>query len=312
MTRKNPVRWEPPSGLSFDLVTLGSKSEGDFDTKTLKGHIDSLMFRALKTVSSRVDKTQIPLEEFWHLVQTEFRSLYDSQPPSITQSVTGEVKVLSEDSWNALKEERLRNGIEHHRREYEKGRSLGLAILGPKLIPGGEQPVAFRAVTLSFDDRILYRQKMFSLAQDILTEDFLLNERSNPILTEILDNVISGESLYDFSVAELFELYGELVNHLPEEKKKQQLSSWIDGKGFKRKVKGELMGNSFTVKYHSYSRNGYGAVAKSVPLPFAVRNTLAHQEASNPNVALLKTNPHGVHDSVVILRTIKSEYFNGS
>ena len=269
------------------------------------------MFRALNVVSSRVDEAQVSPEELWRLVEAEFQSLSENHPPLITQSAVEEVKVLSEKSWIALKEERLRNGIEHHRREYEKGRSLGLAILSPKLIPDGEPPVAMRAVTLSFDNNLCYRQKMFSLAQDILTEDFLLNERSNPILTEILDNVVSGEPLYDFSVAELFELYGELVNHLAEDKKKQQLNSWIDRKGFKRKVKGSLLGNSFTAKYHSYSQNGYSTTAKPVPLPFAVRNTLAHQEASNPNTALLKTNPHGVHDSVVILRAIKSQYFDG-
>ena len=120
-----------------------------------------------------------------------------------------------------------------------------------------------------------------------------------------------GEPLYDFSVAELFELYGELVNHLPEYDKKKQLNKWINGKGFKNKVYGALLGRSFTAQYHSYSKNGYSATSKLVPLPFAVRNTLAHREASNPNVVLLKRIPHGVHDSVAILRAIKSEYFSG-
>lgn len=131
------------------------------------------------------------------------------------------------------------------------------------------------------------------------------------MLTEILDNVVSGAPLYDFSVAEIFELYGELVNHLPEGKKKQKLNSWIGGKEFKRKVEGSLLGKSFTAEYHAYSKSGYSATAKPVPLPFAVRNTMAHQEASNPNVAILKNNPHSVHDSVVILKAIKSQYFGG-
>ena len=251
------MRWEIPADLKFDLIALESKSEQDFDTKTLKGHIDFLMFRALKVVSSRVDRMQMPPEEFRCLVQAEFQSLYETHPPSITQSTTQEIKVLSEESWRALKEERLRSGIEHHRREYENGRSLGVAILGPKILPGGEPPVNLRAVTLSFDHKLLYRENMLSLAQDILTEDFLLNERSNPILAEILDNVVSGEPLYDFSIAEMFELYGELVNHLPEDRKKRQLHSWIDGKGFRRKVKGDLLGNSFTAEYHAYSGSNY-------------------------------------------------------
>ena len=311
MPRNTPLRWEIPSGLSFDLDALEAKSNDDFDTKTLKGHVDFLMFQALKAVSSRVDKMQIPLEELWRLVQIEFQSLYATHPPTITQSTKQDFKVLSEEGWRALKEERLRKGIAHHRREYENGRSLGLAILSPKLLPGGDPPVQLRAVTLPFDHQLLYREKMLSLAQDILTEDFLLNERSNPILAEILDNVVSGEPLYDFSIGEMFELYGELVNHLPEGRKKQQLKSWIDGKGFKRKVRGDLLGSSFTAKYHAYSQNGYSVTARPVPLPFAVRNTMAHQEASNPNVPLLKGNPYGVHDSVVILRAIKAEYFDG-
>ena len=311
MARRNPPKWTIPAGLRFDLAALRESAEKDFDPGTLKGHIELLMFRALGSVSNRVDETAIPPEEFGRLVEAEFQSLSDTHPPTITQSVGETVEVLSAESWKALKEKRLRDGIEHHRQEYENGSSLGLGILGPKLVPSGEPPVTLRAVTLSFDHTLLHRQRMLSLARDILTEDFLLNERSSPILTQVLSDVVSGESLYDFSVAELFELYGELVSHLPENDKRKQLNKWINGKGFKSKVSGALLGRSFTAQYHSYSKGGYSATSKLVPLPFAVRNTLAHREVSNPNVALLEHIPHGVHDSVAILRAIKSEYFSG-
>ena len=308
MAKGNPLRWELPSGLSLELADLRTKSEEDFDAGTLKGHIGLLMLRALKSVSLKVDAKLISAKEFQRLVENEFESLAETCPPSVTQAVEDNIKVISDESWRTLKEERLRNGIEHHRREYENGRSLGLGILGPKLVPGGEPPVIFRAVALSFDRTMLYRQKMLSLAKEIVTEDFLLNEQSNPILTEMLADVVAGEPLYDFSVAELFELYGELVNHIPEDKKKRQLNIWINSEGFKCKVEPKILGNSFTAKYHSYSRNGYNDVATYVPLPFAVRNTLAHQGKSNPNVTLLNKIPHGVHDSVLILREIKSKY----
>ena len=311
MARRNPLKWTIPVGLSFDWAALRARSEDDFDPGTLKGHIELLMLRALKAVSDRVDEAAVPPEEFGRLVEAEFHSLSATHRPAVTQSVEETVEVLSEESWKALKEKRLRDGIEHHRREYDNGRSLGLGILGPNLVPGGEPPVTLQAVTLSFDQTLLHRQKILSLAQDILTEDFLLNERPNPILTQILSDAISGEPLYDFSVAELFELYGELVNHLAEGYKKKQLNKWINDKSFKSKVSGALLGNSFTTQYYSYSRNGYSTTSKPAPLPFAIRNTLAHQEVSNPNVALLKHVPHGVHDSVVILRAIKSEYFSG-
>ena len=311
MARRHPLKWTVPVGLSFDCAALRARSEDDFDPGTLKGHIELLMLRALKVVSDRGDEAAVPPEEFGRLVEAEFQSLSATHRPAVTQSVGETVEVLSEESWKALKEKRLRDGIEHHRREYDNGRSLGLGILGPKLVPGGEPPVTLQAVTLSFDQTLLHRQKILSLARDILTEDFLLNERFNPILTQILSDTISGEPLYDFSVAELFELYGELVNHLLESDKKKQLNKWINHKGFKNKVSSALLGNSFTAQYYSYFRNGYSATSKPAPLPFAIRNTLAHQEVSNPNVALLEHIPHGVHDSVAILRAIKSEYFSG-
>ena len=311
MARRNPPKWTIPADLSFDLAALGESSEKDFDPGTLKGHIELLMLRAFNSVSNRVDESAIPPDEFGRLVEAEFQSLYGTHPPTVTQSIGETIEVLSAESWKALKERRLRDGIEHHRQEYENGSSLGLGILGPKLVPSGEPPVALRAVTLSFDQTLLHRQRMLALARDILTEDFLLNERSNPILTQILSDAVSGEPLYDFSVAELFELYGELVSHIPENYKKKQLNKWINGEGFKSKVSGALLGRSFTAQYHSYSKNGYSATSKLVPLPFAVRNTLAHQEVSNPNVALLEHIPHGVHDSVAILKAIKSEYFSG-
>ena len=308
MSKGKALRWELPSGLSFDLADLRTKSEEDFDAGTLKGHIGLLMLRALKSVSIKVDDKLISVKEFRRLVENEFQLLAETHPPRITQAIKDEVKVLSDDSWRMLKEKRLRDGIEHHRRQYESGSSLGLGMLGPTLVPGGEPPVIFRTVALSFDKTLLYRQKMLSLAKEIVLEDFLLNEQSNPILTEILADMIAGEPLYDFSVAELFELYGELVNHIPEDKKKRQLNMWINSKGFKFKVERKLLGSSLTARYHSYSRNGYNNVATCFPLPFAVRNTLAHQGGANPNVALLKKIPHGVHDSVVILREIKSKH----
>ena len=222
MARRNPLKWTIPADLSFDMDALRERSEKDFEPGTLKGHIELLMFRALNSVSIRVDETATRPEEFGRLVEAEFQSLSETHPPTIKQSVRETVEVLSEESWKALKEKRLRDGIEHHRREYENGSSLGLGILGPKLVPDGEPPVTLRAVTLSFDQTLLHRQRMLCLARDMLTEDFLLNEQSNPILTQVLSDVVSGESLYDFSVAELFELYGELVNCLPEHDKKRQ------------------------------------------------------------------------------------------
>ena len=311
MARRNPLKWEIPVDLSVDLADLKARSEDDFEPETLKGHIGLLMLQALKAVLARVDETAVPPEEIGRLVEAEYQALSAKHRPAVKQSGEESVKVLSKESWNALKEKRLHDGIEHHRREYDNGCSLGLGILGPKLVPGGSPPVTLQAVTFSFDQTLLHRQKMLSLARDILTEDFLLNERSNPILTQILSDAITGEPLYDFSVAELFELYGELVNHLPENDKKKQLYKWINNKGFKNKVSGALLGNSFTTKYYSYSKNGYSTISKRVPLPFAIRNTLAHRAVSNPNVALLQHVPHGVYDSVVILRAIKSEYFSG-
>ena len=238
MAKRNPLRWELPSGISFALADLRTKSEEDFDARTLKGHIGLLMLRALESVSTKVDERHTSPKEFRRLVEEEFQSLSETCPPSVTQAAKDELSVHSDESWKTLKEKRLRDGIEHHRRKYEDGHSLGLGILGPKIVPGGEPPVTFRAVTLSFDSTLLYRQKMLSLAKEIVTEDFLLNERANPILTEILADAVTGEPLYDFSVAELFELYGELVSHLPEDKKKNNLmyGSMVRDLGAKWKV----------------------------------------------------------------------------
>ena len=106
MPTRNPVRWEIPTGLSFDLADLGSRSEEDFHPETLKGHIELLMFRALKAVSGRVDKTHVPPEEFRQLLEAEFQSMSEIHPPSIQQVVEEESKVFSEEGWKRLKEER--------------------------------------------------------------------------------------------------------------------------------------------------------------------------------------------------------------
>ncbi len=311
MARRKPIGWEIPQNFKFDLVTLMGKLETDFNPNTPKGHVDLLMHQALKSISNRENQLDTSSEKFHQLVHDEFQSLLETNSFTFTQSTKKKMEVLGAELWKELKEKRSREGMEHHLREYEAGNCAGLGILGPTIIPGGGPPIPLREVTLSLDQNLLYRQRMLSLAQDILTEDFLINEQPNPILTQVLSDIVAGESLYDSSIGELFELYGELVNHLPEDDKKKKLNKWINSKGFKEKYSDSLLGEdkSFTAPYYSYSKNGYSAQPKSVPLPFAIRNALAHQEARNPNVALLERLPHGVHDSVVILRAIKSEYF---
>ena len=314
MKRKIKPRWEIPDGqLKYDLFAHAAKSEKDFDTKTLKGHFDLLMFQAIHSVPIRTNEIKAPSLEFIRQVELEFQSLCKKHPPRISQSVQTTIETYSDEAWKALKEKRLQDGKEHHRRMYEKGNSMGLEILYPKLVPqGGEFQVELRAVELDFDESLLYRQKMFSLAQDILTEDLLLNERINPVLADILGKVVAGEQLYEFSVAELFELYGELASRYPECNIKKQLHKWIDGKGFESIVSDALLGRSLTVQHYPHSKTGYSCNLKLVPLPYAVRNMIAHQETSNPNVALLGSMPYCIHDSVVILKGIKSHYFNKS
>ena len=315
MKRENKTCWKIPEGhRKYDLFAHAAKSEKDFDTNTLKGHIDLLMFQAIHSVPYLTTETKAPSPEFIRQVELEFESLCKKHPPRISQSAQTTIKGHSDKNWKALKEKRRQDGKEHHHRMYENGFSMGLEILSPKLLPqGGELQVALRAVELDFDESLLYRQKMFSLAQEILTEDFLLNERTDPVLTDILGKVVAGEQLYEFSVAELFELYGELVGRHQESDKKKMLNKWINCKGLESKVSDALMGSSLTVQHYPHSKTGgYSDTLKLVPLPYAVRNMIAHQETSNPNVALLGSMPHCIHDSVVILKGIKSHYFNES
>ncbi|MCY4285414.1 MAG: hypothetical protein OXC65_08700 [Thiotrichales bacterium] len=86
MATRNPIGWEIPQNVEFDLVALRKKSEKDFNPKTPKGHVDLLMHRAVMSISNQVDELTTPAEEFHRLVNDEFQSLLETNAFSFTQS----------------------------------------------------------------------------------------------------------------------------------------------------------------------------------------------------------------------------------
>ena len=168
------------------------------------------------------------------------------------------VTVLTMTNWKkkiaAIKEsgEQVANGL------LEKDQRLDVQILAPRELPGASStPLA--AALLDMDWKIETRREMAELARDILTKAFVVGSLS-PSLPSVLATIVEGRGLFEHSIGEFFLLYGRF-------EQKHNTSN----KQTKFKMKKLVKGDENLLK--PYTERGK---CKREPLPYAVRNILAH------------------------------------
>lgn len=183
---------------------------------------------------------------------------------------TADIKmvILTEETMEKLKNMRNKANKKAAKKLRQQGQELYVEILASMIGRGGVS-VPLRAVVVSLDDEMLsVKQNMVRPAKQIITEAEKMGNL-DPILPNFLANVIQGESLYQYSVGEFFELYGRFEGRYGE---------GFDKAGAKMEelLKGEKGDEGYFKDYI------YKGKPERVPLPYAVRSILAHQ-GNNPN-----------------------------
>lgn len=147
----------------------------------------------------------------------------------------------------------------------EQGHSFIVEILGTTEVRGGDS-VPLRGTVISLDWKTAARLEMVESAREMITTAYKIDSL-DPALPHVLGSIIEGKGLYEHSIGEFFELYGRF-------EEKYQLKK---GSDTRNKMASLVRGDKRHLKQYK-DRDKY----KSVPLPYAVRNILAHT-GTNPN-----------------------------
>jgi len=177
-----------------------------------------------------------------------------------------ETKSIPKDEWDG-KVAAIRQKGERFAKELRlQGKTFKAAILAPKEVPAGAE-VAMSAVVIQRDWKAAIKLEMIEDANNFLTKARQI-DISHPDLLAALRTTIEEEPLPMHSIGEFFILYGRF-------EQKYETSNQETGKKMEELVKGR---KEYLKEYDK---------SKKYPLPYAVRNILAHI-GTNPNKLLVK------------------------
>lgn len=155
-------------------------------------------------------------------------------------------------------------------------------ILAPRVVRGGDE-VPLAGVIAKPDSKVVAKRELTDLATELVSKAYLMGMLDNA-LPAILRAVIEERGIYEYSVGEIFTLYGVF----------QQKYGVFDDKAIRMKMSCLLDGDE------SYLREYADRGKKKYPLPYVVRTILAHPKVKN--VTTLKTLEQDIEASVQLLR----------
>ena len=137
-------------------------------------------------------------------------------------------------------------------------------ILAPKEVYAGDA-VPLRAVIIRPDWKVAARLEMVESATDMITKAYITGAL-DPAFPEVLASIIEGKGLYEHNIGEFFQLYGKFEGIYKTQgvKSKSAMEPLVNGD------------NRYLKRYRE------GGKWNLQPLPYAVRNILAHI-GHNPN-----------------------------
>ena len=153
-------------------------------------------------------------------------------------------------------------GNDAAKRMRAEGHRFVVRALAPREVES-EDVVPLSGVILYPDWKIATRLKMVEPARELITQAYTIGSL-DPALPTVLKAVIEGKGLYEYSIGEFFELFGEFLGRYGlanQEEIRAKMTTLVDGKP--RYLK-------------TYMVRGKPELH---PLPFAVRNILAHPES---------------------------------
>ena len=175
------------------------------------------------------------------------------------------VSTESTELWNTKKCEIETIGLEIADNLGKQGRMYLAKILGPReVLENSQNP--YSAITLQLDGKLNNRLEAYELALDLVDKLNRIDSLDN-VLPSMLATAIQGHGTYKDSVLEFFSYYGEFLGTF---KLGNQRQDKVEAK------MNELMSNGERcMKSYFYPGDGNPV---NLPLPLAVRNTIAHSE----------------------------------
>jgi len=182
----------------------------------------------------------------------------------ISESGSLTVTVIGEHAWSERKAAIAAEGERKAKELREAGHAFKVEILAPNELDD-QTPVRLAAVNLDLDWKLAIRLKMVEDARNLLTKAVMV-EALDPSLPPILSAIIEGKGLYEHGIGEFFLLYGRFEQKHGTSGKKtcEAMLELVNGCRDHMKL---------------YVERGKERLD---PLPFAVRNILAHS-GTNPN-----------------------------
>ena len=182
----------------------------------------------------------------------------------VSEAGTLSVTVLERKAWVKKKAAVAAESKRRVKALRKAGHAFKVEILGP-LELDDQTPVRLAAVVLELDWTLAARLEMVDDARSFITRAVMLGAL-DPSLPPILSAIIEGKGLYEHGIGEFFLLYGKFEQKHGTSGKKT------------REPMMELV-NGCRDHMKPYTERG---VERLDPLPYAVRNILAHS-GTNPN-----------------------------
>ena len=182
-------------------------------------------------------------------------------------SASGDVSVtiMPKHSWDEKMAAVKENGLRVAKDISEHNGPFVVKPLAPKEVQGGDT-IPLSGVVIKLDWKIATKLEMVESARDLITNAYILHSL-DPAFPTVLTAIIEGKGLYEYSIGEFFQLYGRFEG-------KHQLTK---GGDTRRKMEALVNGDQKHMK--RYQEHGRWVLH---PLPYAVRNILAHT-GHNPN-----------------------------
>ena len=204
-------------------------------------------------------------------------------------TATGELKVklLTTHDWDQKLAATKKSGERLASELLEENRRMDVQIIAPRELPGAdpkatpeENSTRLAAACLDIDWKTETRREMAELARDFLAKAFVVGAL-DPSLPPVLAAMVEGRGLFEHGIGEFFLLYGRFEERHGTSKRATKL-----------KMDPLVNGDPALMKpYWS------GGKWSDHPLPYAVRNILAHA-GTNPN----KLDERELRRSIELLR----------
>ena len=204
-----------------------------------------------------------------------------------SKSASQEVTIKSDQGWAQVVSEAQAEGLRMVKQLKEQGDTYDMVILAPKEIKGGDT-IPLSGTFIPLDWKIAKRREMVKNAVDFISNAYIVDSLV-PGLPTVLSSVIGGKGLYEHSIGEFFQLYGQFEG-------KYQLET-----GTKTKAKMETLVNGdrkYFKPVEVLGKRGKVKVERQ-PLPYAVRNILAHLGTTRNT---LDVNGEELKTSIELLR----------